>query len=258
MEYVEISKVRPFAVVTDASSGIGYELALQFAVNGFDLLIAAKGEGLFEAQEKLQEITDRVEAVQVDLATYKGVEELYSKIITFGKPLEAIAINAGVGIGGEFIKTDLKEEVNLINLNIVSSIHLSKRVLKDMMKNGKGRILFTASIASVTPEPFDAVYGASKAFLLSFAEAIRNEAKDSGVTVTSLLAGAANIGPEMKDENDPADVARQSFEAMMAGREKVFAASLITKLEGWATKIIPDSVKAQYHRILSEPGSVHQ
>src|SRR5665647_586375 len=80
MEYVEISKVRPFAVVTDASSGIGYELALQFAVNGFDLLIAAKGEGLFEAQEKLQEITDRVEAVQVDLATYKGVEELLSLI----------------------------------------------------------------------------------------------------------------------------------------------------------------------------------
>jgi short-subunit dehydrogenase len=140
-----------------------------------------------------------------------------------------VAINAGIGVSGNFRNTDLKAELNLINLNVVSTVHLTKRVLPDMTRRGRGRILLTSSIAGTMPTPFEAVYGASKAFILSFSESIRNEVKDTGVTVTALLPSATNtnffhcadmentkIGASEK-RDDPADVARDAYEALMAG-----------------------------------------
>lgn len=181
---------RPLAVVTGASSGIGYELALQFAQNGFDLLVTATGSSINQVAQDFEALGAKVETIQADLATYDGVEALYSQIKATGRPVEAIAINAGVGVGGEFAQeTDLKDELNLINLNVVSSVHLAKRVVKDMVERGQGRILFTSSIAAIMPGPFEAVYAASKAFIHSFAEAIRNELKEKGVSVTSLMPG---------------------------------------------------------------------
>lgn len=117
-------------------------------------------------------------------------EQLYGRIKATGRPIDAIAINAGVGVGGDFARqTDLKDELNLINLNVVSTVHLAKRVVKDMVDRGQGRILFTSSIAAIMPGAYEAIYAASKAFISSFAEAIRNELKDTGVTVTSLMPG---------------------------------------------------------------------
>lgn len=166
---MDSSLPRPLAVVTGASSGIGYELALQFAQNGFDLLVTSKGPSINEAAQTFEGLGGLVETVQADLATYDGVETLYNKIKATGRPVDAIAINAGVGVGGEFAReTDLKDELNLINLNVVSSVHLAKRVVKDMVERGNGRILFTSSIAALMPGPFEAVYAASKAFLHSF------------------------------------------------------------------------------------------
>lgn len=146
------STTRPLAVVTGASNGIGYELAKQFAQNGFDLLVTATGSHLDDAVPAFESLGAKVETVKVDLATYEGVETLYNKIKATGA-VDAIAINAGVGVGGAFTETDLQEEINLINLNIVSSVHLAKRVVKDMVDRGSGKILFTSSIASLMPGP---------------------------------------------------------------------------------------------------------
>jgi len=184
------SSTKPFAVVTGASNGIGYALATQFAQHGFDLLVAAEDAAIATAAHAFEGLGATVESLRVDLATYDGVEELYGKITASGRPLNAIAINAGVGVGGDFTRgTDLQAELKLIDLNVTSSVHLAKRVLPDMVGRGNGRVLFTSSIAATMPAPFEAVYGASKAFVLSFAEALRNELKDTGVSVTALMPG---------------------------------------------------------------------
>lgn len=264
------SLTRPLAVVTGASSGIGYELAKQFAQNGFDLLVTATGSSINEAAETLEKLGAKVETVQTDLATYDGVETLYNKIKALGQPVEAIAINAGVGVGGEFAReTDLQDELNLINLNVVSSVHLAKRVVKDMVERGEGRILFTSSIAALMPGPFEAVYAASKAFIHSFSEALRNELKDTGVTVTALMPGPTDTNffhrAEMDDtkvgaseKDDPAVVAKQGFEALMKDKDAAIAGSLKTKIQGAVSKVLPDTVNAEQHRKLSEPGSANK
>lgn len=261
------TSTRPLAVITGASNGIGYELAKQFAQNGFDLLVTATGAKINEAAQTFEDLGAKVETVEADLATYDGVEKLYSKIKKTGKPVDAIAINAGVGVGGDFAReTDLGDELNLINLNVVSSVHLAKRVVKDMVACGRGRILFTSSIAAIMPGSFEAVYAASKAFVHSFAEGLRNELKDTGVTVTALMPGPTDtnffhragmddtkVGNSKKD--DPAEVAKQGFEALMAGKDDIIAGSLKTKLQGMASRILPDTVNAEQHRKMAEPGT---
>jgi short-subunit dehydrogenase len=265
---MENSTNRSFAVVTGASSGIGYELAKQFAENGFDVLIAAEDDGIDTAADEIAASGAAVTPVQVDLAKYEGVEDLYSVIQSTGRPVDAVAINAGVGVGGDFARqTALDEELNLISLNVTSSVHLAKRVVRDMVERKQGRILFTAAIASTMPAPFEAVYGASKAFLLSFSEALRNELKDTGVTVTALMPGATEtnffhragmddtkVGASEKDS--AAEVARDGFKALMAGEDKVIAGSFKNKLQGGlGAHILPETVKAELHRKMAEPGS---
>jgi uncharacterized protein len=257
---------RPLVLVTGASSGIGLELARQFAEHGFDLIIAAEDDDI---QPVAGELGDRasVEAVQVDLATATGVEDLLRRIEGAGRPLDAAAINAGIGAGGAFATdTELEDELKLVDLNVRSTVHLAKYVVRGMVDRGEGRILFTSSIASTMPGSFQAVYNASKSFVQSFALALRNELKDSGVTVTSLMPGPTDtefferadmldtrVGAGDKD--DPADVARDGFEALMNGDERVVSASLSTKLQGRASRLMPDGVKAAMHRRMAEPGS---
>ncbi|MEG4408692.1 SDR family NAD(P)-dependent oxidoreductase [Microcoleus sp. MON2_D5] len=267
---INSSLTRPLAVVTGASNGIGYELAKQFAQNGFDLLVTATGASINEAAQAFEGLGAKVETVQADLATYDGVETLYNQIKATNRPVDAIAINAGVGVGGDFAReTDLKDELNLINLNVVSSVHLAKRVVKDMVDRGQGRILFSSSIAALMPGPFEAVYAASKAFIHSFSEALRNELKDTGVTVTSLMPGPTDTNffhrAEMDDtkagadkKDDPAEVAKQGFEALMAGKDNIIAGSLKTKILANASKVLPDTVNAELHSLLTEPGSANQ
>lgn len=260
---------RLLAVVTGASSGIGYELAKQFAQNGFDLLVTSTGASIDEAAQAFKGLGAKVEMVQVDLTTYDGVETLYNQIKAIGRPVDAIAINAGIGVGGEFTQTDLQEELNLINLNVVSTVHLAKRVVKDMVDRGEGKILFTSSIVSQMPGPLQAVYAASKAFVQSFSQALRNELQDKGVSVTALMPGVTEtnffhnadlddtkVGAIAKD--DPAIVAKQGFEALMAGKDHIIAGSPMTKIEGAVAKLLPDTIKAELHRKISEPGSPHK
>jgi short-subunit dehydrogenase len=266
---MDSSVTRPLAVVTGASNGIGYELAKQFAQNNFDLLVTATGPKVDQVAADFEQLGAKVETVQADLATYAGVEQLYDAIRATGRPVEAIAINAGVGVGGKFTETDLQAELNLIELNVVSSVHLAKRVVKEMVDRGQGRILFTSSIAAIMPGPFEAVYAASKAFVHSFAEGLRNELKDTGVTVTALMPGPTDTnffhragmddtkaGADKKD--DPAIVAKQGFEALMAGKDAIVAGSLKTKIQGNISKVLPDTVTAEQHRQLTEPGSANK
>lgn len=259
-----------FAVITGASSGIGFELALQFAQHGFDVLVAAEDEGIARAADGLVSYGHRVETLQTDLATYEGVEKLYAKIQTIGRPVDALVLNAGVGLSGPFVQTSLEENLNLIKLNVISVVHLAHRVLQDMTSRGQGRVLVTSSIAGVAPGPFMATYNASKAFEKSFAEAIRNELKDFGITVTVLMPGATETNffdrAGMQDtklgasegKDDPAEVARDGFEALMAGKDHVVAGSFKNKVQAAASHVMPDTVVAQIHRKQSEPGSAHK
>jgi len=261
---------RPLAVITGASSGIGFELAKVFGENGYDLLIAAEDGELVQAQGALEASAPSVEAQRVDLATEAGVIELYRRIGNVGRPVDALVLNAGIGAGGAFAtETELTDELRVIDLNVRSTVHLCKLVLPDMVGRDEGRILFTSSIASTMPGPFQAVYNASKSFVQSFALAIRNELKDTGITVTSLMPGPTEtefferagmedtkVGAEEKD--DPAEVARQGYEALMAGREKVVGGSFKNKLQAAAGGVIPDSKKAEMHRRMAEPGSAEK
>lgn len=260
------SATKQFAVVTGASSGIGYELAKQFAQNGFDVLVTAEDAGITQAASEIQALGAHVETVQVDLATYDGVETLYNAIKATGRPVDAVAINAGVGLGGPFVETDLQQELNMINLNVVSTVHLAKHMVKDMVARGQGRILFTSSIAALMPGPFEAVYAASKSFIQSFSEALRNELKDAGITVTALQPGPTDTNffhrADMDDtkagaskKDDAEQVAKQGFESLMAGDDHVVAGSLKTKVQAAVTNVLPSTANAAQHRQLSEPGS---
>lgn len=257
---------REFAVVTGASSGIGYELAVQFAQHGYDILVVAEDEGINEAAERLATFGSEVRPLRTDLSRYDGVESLCAAIRSTERPVDAIAINAGGGVAGPFEETDLDEQLNLIALNAASPVHLTHRVLKDMLVRHAGRILFTSSIAATIPGPFQSTYNASKAFLKSFAEAIRNEVKDSGVTVTTLMPGATEtnfferagmqdtkLGQSEKD--DPAEVAHEGFEALMKGKDHVVAGSFKNKVQTAAAHVVPDRMMAEMHRKQSQPGS---
>jgi uncharacterized protein len=254
-----------FAVVTGASSGIGYELARVFVKNGYDLLVTAEND-LSEAVREFESLGTEVNSVQADLAKYEGVERLWAAIQSTGRQVNAIAINAGVGVGGSFVETDLQQELNLIQLNVTSTVHLAKRVVQDMVARRSGRILFTSSIAGTMPTPLEAVYGASKAFVLSFSQSLRHELKDLGITVTALQPGPTDtnffhragmdntkVGSEGKYTNDPAEVAEQGYKALMDGEDHVYASSMKTKVQGELGKFMPESLKAEQHRKQAEP-----
>ena len=257
---------KQFAVVTGASSGIGLELARKFAENDFDVLIAAEDPGIRVAAAELVDAGTDVQAVQVDLATPEGVESLISAIDATGREVDAIAINAGVGNSGAFIDVPLEDEQRLIGLNVGSTVQLAKAVLPRMVARGSGRVLFTASIASTMPGPYYATYAASKAFVLSFAEALRYEVKDKGVTVTALMpgptdtnfferAGAQETPVNQKPKDDPAEVAADGFEALMAGKDHVVAGSGKNKLQAVASKFMSEPAKAAVHARMTKPTS---
>jgi uncharacterized protein len=261
---------RPLAVVTGASSGIGFALAKQFAQNGFDLVLAAEDGDIVTAAKELEDLGAQAEAVQADLAKPAGVELLYGRITAAGRPVDAVALNAGIGMGGAFAtESDLEQELQIVDLNCRSTVHLAKLLLGDMVARDAGRLLITSSIASTMPGSFQAVYNASKSFTQSFGLALRNELKDTNVSVTLLMPGPTDtefferadmldtkVGTSDKD--DPADVARDGFEALMAGKERVVSHSLSTKLQGRGSRFLPDKAKAAMHRRMAEPGSAQK
>jgi short-subunit dehydrogenase len=260
--------LNPLAVVTGASSGIGLELARQLAENGFDIVACAEDDELAIAADALRANGVAIEAVRADLARADGVEQLVARVTASGRPVDALVVNAGVGVSGAFVGDNtLDEQLNVVDLNVRSAVHLTKLLLPGMAARGSGRVLFTSSIAAVMPGPFQTVYNASKAFLLSFSEALREELRDSGVTVTALMPGPtdteffdrADMGDTKlgasEHKDDPAEVARQGYEAMMAGKDRVVAGSFMNKAQVAASNVLSDKALAAQHRKMSEPGS---
>jgi short-subunit dehydrogenase len=258
-----MSDTRPLAVITGASTGIGYELARCSAQNGFDLLIVADEPEIHDAGRTLQATGAKVEAIEADLATLEGVERLYSAI--GGRAVDALLANAGRGLGKAFLDQDFDQVRRVVDTNVTGTLYLLHRVGRDMRARGKGRILITGSIAGFMPGTYHAVYNATKAFLDSFSFALRAELKDCGVTVTCLIPGATatefferadmldtKVGQSKKD--DPADVAKSGFEAMMRGDGEVIT-GLRNKMQSAMAHVTPSGVLAEQHRKMAEPGS---
>lgn len=258
-----ISLIPPLAIVTGASGGIGYQLARQCAVCGFDLLLAAD-RPLDEAVAKLSSLGVSVDAVQVDLATTAGVEELCGAVD--GRPIDALLANAGHGLGRGFLDQDFDDARHVVDTNITGTLLLIHRVAQVMRDRRRGRILITGSIAGYMPGTFQAVYNGTKAFLDSFSWALRNELKDSGVTVTCLMPGVTDtdfferadlmdtrIGADDR-KMDPAEVARIGVKAMMQGEGDAIA-GFKNKLQVAMASVTPARVLAEQHRRMAEPGS---
>jgi short-subunit dehydrogenase len=253
---------RPFAIVTGASAGIGYELARQCAANGYDLLIAADEQRIEEAAAALRRSGVSVDAIEADLATVPGVDALYKA--ARGRSVDALLANAGHGLGQGFLDQNFEDVRHVIDTNITGTLYLIQRVARDMRARGAGRILITGSIAGYMPGTFQAVYNGTKAFIDSFSFALRAELKGSGVTVTCLMPGATEtdfferagmedtrVGQAEKD--DPADVAKAGFEAMLKGDGDIVY-GWKNKLQTTIANITPSGVLAEMHRRQAEPG----
>ena len=254
---------RPLAVVTGASTGIGLELAKCCVKSGFELLIVADEPKIEDAAQILKSLGASVEALEADLSTIEGVDKLYETI--GGRPVAALLANAGRGLGKGFLDQDFTKARRVVDTNITGTIYLIHKVGNDMRRAGEGKILLTGSIAGFMPGSFQAVYNGSKAFIDSFAAALREELKDTGVTVSCLMPGATEteffkradlmdtkIGQEKKD--DPAEVAQLGFDAMMKGTDHVIF-GLKNKMQVAAASVLPSSTMAAQHRKETEPGS---
>lgn len=257
------SSHRQFAIVTGASTGIGYHLARRCAEHGFDLLVAADEPKIHQAVADFRALGVGADAVEVDLATASGVDELVAA--AKGRPVDALLANAGQGLGKGFLDQDFDEVRAVVDTNITGTIYLLHKVGQAMRSRGCGRILITGSIAGFIPGSFEAVYSGTKAFIDSFSFALRNELEDSGVTVSCLMPGATDteffaradmldtkVGADKKA--DPADVARVGFEAMMDGEGDVVA-GWKNKLQVAMAHVTPASLLAAQHRKMAEPGS---
>jgi short-subunit dehydrogenase len=254
---------RPLAVVTGASAGIGYELAKLCAQNGFDLVVAADQPKIVHAAQDFRMLGADAEPVETDLATIEGVDRLYDAI--GDRPVAALLANAGHGLGKAFLDQDFQDIRHVIDTNITGTIYLIQKVGRDMRARRAGRILITGSIAGFIPGAYQAVYNGTKAFIDSFSFAIRNELKETGVTVTCLMPGATEtefferadmmdtkVGTMKKD--DPADVAKTGFDAMMRGAGDVVA-GWQNKLQTAIASVTPAGLLAEQHRRQAKPGT---
>ena len=257
---------KPLAVVTGASTGIGYELARCCATHGFDLVVAADEAQIHAAADDFRALGAHVTTVEADLATVDGVDELYRAI--GDRPVDALLANAGRGLGKAFLDQHFDDIRHVIDTNITGTVYLIHKVGRDMRRAGKGRILITGSIAGFMPGTFQAVYNGSKAFLDSFSFALRAELKDSGVTVTCLMPGATEtefferadlmdtkVGQQKK--MDAGEVALQGFNAMMKGESDVVT-GWMNKMRSAIANITPNEMLAEQHRGMTEPGSAYK
>lgn len=229
------------ALITGGTMGIGYELARLFAQDGYNLVIVARDETeLSSVKAELESNGVEVITIVKDLFNPEAPFELYDEIKSKNITVGTLVNNAGQGEYGLFEDTDIRRELSIIQLNIASVVALTKLFLQDMLNRGEGKILNLSSIASKAPGPWQSVYHGTKAFVQSFTEALRSEVKDKGIAVTALLPGATDTDffnkANMQDSkavqdkeklSDPAKVAKDGYDALMSGDDKVISAPKI-------------------------------
>lgn len=256
------------AVITGASSGIGNELAKCAARDGYDLVIAANEADIHEAARRLKEFGTEVKSLELDLATPDGVRELCAALAAGGRPVDLLMANAGTGLGHGFLDEDPQAALRVVDTNISGTIALVHDIGNRMRRRGEGRILLTGSIAGFMPGSFQAVYNGTKAFINSFSFALREELKDTGVTVTCLMPGATDteffdraelqdtrIGQMKKD--DPVMVAELGYKAMLDGEGDVVT-GWKNKLQSALANVTPSGMLAKAHRKMAEPQEQEQ
>jgi short-subunit dehydrogenase len=261
------AEVGKTALITGASSGIGRELATLFAKDGYNLVLVARSE------DKLSELADRfkqvygtsiVTVIEKDLSAPEAAQQIYDEVVSKNITVNVLVNNAGFGEYGVFAtETDLQKELSVIQVNVTSLVHLTKLFLRDMVTRNEGKILMLGSIVSIMPNPLMAVYGATKSFIYSFSEALRNEIKNTDVGITVLMppatdtdffnkAGAMNtVAQEAARSTSPADVAKEGYEALLKGQDKAIA-GFTTKLQAAASRVLPDSVVSRATRAQME------
>lgn len=256
---------RPLALVTGSSAGIGLELARALAERGYDIV----GVGASAKIEQLPTLVPgaTTHPVRADLSTREGVDQVWAAIEALGRPLDVAALNAGRSLGGSFLDTDIEDELGLIALNITGQVLLAKHVTRAMADQRSGRILITSSLSALTPTPYESIYGPTRSFMLSFAEGLREEMKEYGVSVTALLPGATatdfhhsagmdnTIFGSNDWKNDPALVAKLGVDALFAGKDHVVGGDRKTQRAAMLNRLLPDAVKARRFAEDSRPTS---
>jgi len=257
-----------YALITGATSGIGYELAKLFAKDGYNLVIVARGDdgGLERTADELSGLFGiNVVTLSKDLFLRESAFEVYDEVKAKGIEIDTLVNDAGQGVYGEFAETDINRELDIIQLNVMSLIVLTKKFLQDMLSRGSGKILNLSSIAGKTPGPWQSVYHGTKAFVQSFTEAIRNENKDKGITITALLPGVTDTDFFNKADmnaskivqgkmSDPADVAKDGFDALMSDDDKVIS-GFKNKVQIAMSNLMPDTMVADQMKKMQEPKS---
>lgn len=255
-----------YALITGATTGIGYELAKVFAENGYNLVITARSSE--DLQKTVGEISSQygveVTSIAKDLFNPDAAAELYEEVKAKGITVNVLVNNAGQGVYGRFIETDLQRQLQIIQLNIVSLTSLTYHFLKDMVARNEGKILQLGSVVSELPATFQAVYGGTKSYILNFTEALISEIKDTNVTLTTLQpgvtdtdffnkAGAQNskLAEDKSKMSDPANVAKDAYKALMKGDDKVVS-GLKNKVQVAMGNVLPDTVLAEQMRKQSE------
>ncbi|MFS0772676.1 SDR family NAD(P)-dependent oxidoreductase [Sphingomonas sp. 1P08PE] len=254
-----------FAIVTGASTGIGFELASLAAQDGYDVLVVANEPLIDAAAADFRQFGTQVQSVEADLSTLEGVDALLAA--ANGRPIDVLCANAGKGLGHAFLDQRVEDWRHVIDTNITGTLYLLQKVLKGMVARGDGKVLVTGSIAGYIPGSFQAVYNSSKSFIDYFTDAIRNEIKDAkGVTITTLKPGPVDTeffaSADMLDtsvgqsesKSDPAKVAKDGWDAMNKGEASIFS-GLKTKIQGVLANVTPAAVLAEQHRSMAEPGS---
>lgn len=254
-----------FAIITGASTGIGFELATLAAKDGHDILVVADEPLINDAARDFEQFGTTVQAVEADLSTIEGVDKLLAA--TNGRRVDVLCANAGRGLGHGFLEQKVDDWRHVVDTNITGTIYLLQKVLPDMVARNEGKVLVVGSVAGYIPGAFQAVYNGTKAFIDSFTEALRNELKDAdGVTISTLMPGPVDteffdrgdlmdtsVGTD-PNKSDPADVAKDGWNAVMGGKPSIFS-GWKTKIQGVLANVTPGSVLAEQHRKMAEPGS---
>ena len=252
-------------LITGASNGFGMEFAKLFAQDGYNLILVARSTDRlkklgYDLQDEHQ--LEHVCIITSDLTRPEAPQEVYDEVTGSGIQVDVLVNNAGAGLHGFFYETDLEREQAIIQLNINTPVALTKLFLREMRLRNEGKILNVASVVSFMPSPLMAIYGATKAFVLSFSEALTNELQDTNITVTALCPGASNTmffrragASHTKAANgslsEPADVARDGYNALMKGEMRIVS-GLMNKVQTTASGILPDSATAATMRHLME------